>query len=86
MGDITEQRITVNPRVMFGKPVIAGTRIPVEVILDHLGAGEPIEQVLTEYPRLTPEDIFAAIRYAANLMRQAAMPHSQSPESPEAVP
>ncbi len=45
--------------------MIAGTRIPVEVILDHLGAGEPIEQVLTEYPRLTREDIFAAIRYAA---------------------
>ena len=65
MGDATEQRIAVNPRVMFGKPVIAGTRIPVEVILDHLGAGEPIEQVLTEYPRLTREDIYAAIRYAA---------------------
>ncbi len=65
MANAVEPRVVVNPNVMFGKPVIAGTRIPVEVILDHLAAGESIDQVLAEYPRLTREAIHAALHYAA---------------------
>lgn len=53
-----------NPDVMMGKPVIAGTRITVEIILEKLAAGETVEQILDAYPRLTREDISAALLYA----------------------
>ena len=56
--------IEVNPRVMLGNPVIRGTRIPVELILRKLGEGASEADLLDAYPRLTREDIHAAIRYA----------------------
>jgi uncharacterized protein (DUF433 family) len=59
-------RIEVNPRVMLGKPVIRGTRIPVELILRKLAEGVTEADLLDAYPRLTPEDIKAAIGYAAD--------------------
>lgn len=59
-------RIEVNPKIMMGKPVIQGTRIPVELILRKLGEGARQEDLLEAYPRLTPEDIRAAISYAAD--------------------
>lgn len=62
------ERITVNPRVMVGKPVIRGTRIPVALILKMLGQGIPTEEVLREYPRLKKVDIEAAIAYAARVI------------------
>ena len=55
--------IEVNPRVMLGKPVIRGTRIPVELILRKLGEGASEADLLDAYPRLTREDIYAATRY-----------------------
>ena len=58
-------RIDVNPKVMMGKPVILGTRIPVELILRKLGDGATEKELLIAYPRLTRDDIQAAIRYAA---------------------
>jgi uncharacterized protein (DUF433 family) len=57
-------RIEVNPEVMLGKPVIRGTRIPVELLLRKLGEGASEEDLLDAYPRLTREDIQAAVRYA----------------------
>lgn len=54
---------------MMGKPVIAGTRIPVELILEKLGAGETVEQLLEAYPRLTEEAIRAALLFAAQALR-----------------
>ena len=57
-------RIDVNPRVMLGKPLIRGTRIPVDLILRKLGEGASAADLLDAYPRLTREDIHAAIRYA----------------------
>ena len=57
--------IQSDPSVMMGKPVIAGTRITVELILEKLAAGETIEQILEAHPRLTKESIFAALAYAA---------------------
>lgn len=54
---------------MVGKPVIAGTRIPVELILEKLGAGETVEQLLEAYPRLTEEAIRAALFFAAQALR-----------------
>jgi uncharacterized protein (DUF433 family) len=59
-------RISINPKIMSGKPVIAGTRIPVATILAWLGQGETIETLLDEYPGLTREDVLAAQLYAAD--------------------
>jgi uncharacterized protein (DUF433 family) len=58
-------RIEVNPQVMMGKPVIRGTRIPVELLLRKLGEGATEEALLDAYPRLSGEDIRAALAYAA---------------------
>ncbi len=59
-------RIEINPKVMVGKPVIRGTRITIELILRKISAWENIVSLLNAYPRLTREDIQAAIEYAAN--------------------
>ncbi len=61
-------RIEVNPRVMMGKPVIRGTRIPVELILRKLGEGATEADLLDGYPRLTREDIRAALAHAADTL------------------
>ena len=58
-------RIEVNPKVMLGKPVIRGTRITVELILRKLGEGATEKQLLAAHPRLTADDIRAAMTYAA---------------------
>jgi uncharacterized protein (DUF433 family) len=65
---MTHARITVDPAVMAGKPVIRGTRVPVEAILRKLGAGWPIADILDAYPHLTPEDVYAAAAYAADVV------------------
>jgi len=61
--------IQSDPNILMGKPVIAGTRITVESILDRLAAGETPEQVLEAHPRLTREAIAAALGYAADVLR-----------------
>jgi uncharacterized protein (DUF433 family) len=65
---MTHDRISINPNVMFGKPVIKGTRIKVELILRWLGKGTTVEELLEAYPGLTREDIQAAQLYAADLV------------------
>ncbi|MGI8926854.1 MAG: DUF433 domain-containing protein [Tepidiformaceae bacterium] len=64
-----EERIVANPAVLLGKPVIRGTRISVELILEELAAGATEEQIREGYPFLTPEDIRAAVRYALDVLR-----------------
>lgn len=59
-------RIEVNPVVMHGKPVIRGTRIPVELLLRKLGEGAGVTELLDAYPRLSELDIKAALSYAAD--------------------
>ena len=59
------KRVEVNPKVMLGKPVIRGTRLPVELILEKLAYGAAEEDILQDYPFLSREDIKAAILYAA---------------------
>ena len=59
-------RIEIDPKVMMGKPVIRGTRITVELVLRKLSEGASERELLDAYPRLTREDIKAAIRYAAD--------------------
>ena len=61
-------RIEINPAVMLGKPVIRGTRIPVELILRKLSEGATEADLLDAYPRLTREDIYAALAYAADVL------------------
>ena len=61
-------RVEINPKVMMGKPVIRGTRVTVELILRKLSEGASEADVLDSYPRLTREDIQAAIRYAADTL------------------
>jgi len=61
-------RIEVNPKVMLGKPVIRGTRIPVELLLRKLSEGASEADLLDAYPRLTRADIHAAIGYAADTL------------------
>lgn len=63
--------ILSDPSVMMGKPVIAGTRITVELILEKLAAGETTEQILADHPRLTRESISAALEYAAEALRNS---------------
>ena len=62
----TADRIEIDPKVMMGKPVIRGTRITVELVLRKLSEGASERELLDAYPRLTREDIKAAIRYAAD--------------------
>jgi uncharacterized protein (DUF433 family) len=59
------KRIEVNPRVMLGKPVIRGTRIPVEQVLRKLAQDITPDEIVADFPRLTLEDIRAALAYAA---------------------
>ncbi len=74
-----DDRIEVNPKIMLGKPVIRGTRIPVELLLRKLGEGATEAQLLDAYPRLTREDIRAAITYAARaLAHEETVPVGQS--------
>ena len=68
------KRISVDPNVCHGKACIKDTRIMVSVILDNLAAGESVERILKNYPTLKPEDIQAALLYAAELARERVVP------------
>ena len=61
-------RIVVNPKVMVGKPVIKGTRIPVDAIIKRLAGGMSLREILEEYPNLKGEDVKAALEYAARVL------------------
>lgn len=63
-----QDRIAFNPNVLGGKPVIKGTRISAEFILQLLASGMDVSEILQEYPRLEREDILAAIEYAARTL------------------
>jgi uncharacterized protein (DUF433 family) len=65
---MTHERIDINPEIMGGKPVIRGTRIPVELILRKLGAGMQAEEIMADHPRLTLDDIRAAQAFAADYL------------------
>jgi uncharacterized protein (DUF433 family) len=74
---MTTGRIEINPAVMLGKPVIRGTRIPVEIILRKLSEGLAEADLLDAYPRLVQEDIHAALAYAADVLaHEAIVPHT----------
>jgi uncharacterized protein (DUF433 family) len=60
-----QQRVVADPEIHHGEPCIAGTRIPVRMIVGSLADGLTIEQIVAEYPQLMPEDVSAALSYAA---------------------
>ena len=64
------KRITIDPKVLRGKPVIKGTRIPVYLIVELMGSGLSEAEVLKEYPGLSREDVRAALQYASRVLRQ----------------
>ena len=66
------KRIIVNPKVMVGKPVVAGTRITVELILKLLAQGVTVDELVSKkyYPHLKKEDVYAAIEYAGERMKE----------------
>jgi len=64
-----KERIIVDPKILAGKPIIKGTRISVEFILDLLSSGMGVVDILVEYPHLKKEDILAALRYAKGVLR-----------------
>jgi uncharacterized protein (DUF433 family) len=63
------ERIVVDPRILVGKPIIKGTRISVEFVLELLANGWTYEEILKEYPQLKKEDIQAAIRYSLDIIK-----------------
>jgi uncharacterized protein (DUF433 family) len=66
---MADSLIVCDPNIMTGKPVIKGTRITVELVLEKLGAGETVEEVLQAHPRLTREGVLAALRFGAEALR-----------------
>ncbi len=67
---MTHERIEINPTIMFGKPIIKGTRITVEHILRKLAGGMTIDEITTDHPHLTPDDVYAAAAFAADYLAQ----------------
>ncbi len=63
-----KNRVIIHPDICNGRPIIANTRITVQTVMEFLGAGDSIEEVLEEYPSLTREDIYACMQFAARLM------------------
>ncbi len=59
------ERITANPQILGGKPIVQGTRLSVEFILELLASNVPEEEILEDYPHLTRDDIHACLKYAA---------------------
>lgn len=65
-------RITRDPAILAGKPVIKGTRIPVQVILEYLAHNPDFDELFADYPRLTMDDVKAALEYAQRLVQTEA--------------
>jgi uncharacterized protein (DUF433 family) len=65
---MAQERIVIDPAIMGGKPVIRGTRIPVEILLRKLGAGMTVGEIIADHPRLTADDIHAAQSFAADYL------------------
>ncbi len=64
------RKIIVNQKILNGKPIFEGTRIPVEIILDFLTQDYSSEQIIKEYPRLNKEDIISALKFATNRIKE----------------
>ncbi len=77
---MADKLVVSDPSVMMGKPIVIGTRITVELILEKLAAGETLEQVLDAHPRLTKDGVLAALAFAAEALRaDVVYPISEAP-------
>jgi uncharacterized protein (DUF433 family) len=65
--------ISTDPKIMFGKPCIKGTRITVDLIVEKIGHGQTVDQILDSYPHLTKEQIQACLLYAAETIRKTVV-------------
>ena len=65
-----EERIVIDEKILGGKPIIKGTRIPVYLIVEMIASGLSVKDILKEYPELGEEDVKAALRYAASLLKR----------------
>jgi uncharacterized protein (DUF433 family) len=81
LEDVLLDRITVDPNILGGKPVIRGSRVSVELVLDHLAHEMDFEVMQEIFPHLTREDIRASIKYAAELLASAGLKGSSEPVS-----
>ena len=63
------ERIVTDPKVMAGKPVIKGTRVPVDLIIHRIAQGETVENLLEDYPKMTRQDVRAALEYASTVVK-----------------
>jgi len=70
MTEDWRSRIAVDPSILAGKPIIKGTRISVELILDFLANGWTIETILENYPQLKKDDIIAVLKYATEILKE----------------
>ncbi len=68
------ERITIEPGKMGGAPCIRGMRIPVVTVVNYIGSGMSVEELLADYPDLEAEDVYEAIRYAAEAVRESTLP------------
>ena len=73
LGEEVIKLIGANPKIMFGKPVVKGTRIPVDIILERLALGESEEQIIVSYPALNKQAIQACLYYAALNLRNETL-------------
>ncbi len=71
-----EEHIESNTTVLYGKPVIKGTRIPVDLILEKLASGDQITDLLDAYPKITKDDIYACLMYASDAVKNEVV-HSR---------
>ena len=70
MPDQDDDHIIIDPKILVGKPIIRGTRIAVEFVIDLLAEGWSRDQILSNYPHLTAQDITACLRYAGSIMKR----------------
>ncbi len=80
-----ENLIECNPKIMLGKPVIKGTRITVELILEKLAAGETVEDILSQHSHLTKEKVSSAVRFALQNLRKDFPPRSENRKLADAL-
>lgn len=81
-----QERIIQDPDILVGKPVVKGTRIPVELVLAKLAQNPDMEELFADYPRLTIEDVKACLEYAKALVEKKGRLRKPSPEPPTITP
>lgn len=81
-----KNRIIQDPEILVGKPVVKGTRIPVELVLAKLAHNPDLEELFTDYPRLTVEDVKACLEYAKDLVQKEKKAIIKEPEHPIRTP